>query len=100
MFKNLMCTHCRKEFPFTDAERDFLLSKGFEHEPKHCSNCRLVLRNWRKSVAGEISSPITEVACDQCGVQTMVPFKPVGHRPVYCRQCQHEKRQRRQPDND
>jgi len=27
------------------------------------------------------------VKCAECGVQTQVPFKPSGDRPVYCRDC-------------
>ncbi|MEB3197654.1 MAG: CxxC-x17-CxxC domain-containing protein [Candidatus Sericytochromatia bacterium] len=27
------------------------------------------------------------VVCAQCGVETQVPFKPRGDRPVYCRSC-------------
>ncbi|HDH28859.1 MAG TPA: zinc-binding protein, partial [Euryarchaeota archaeon] len=25
--------------------------------------------------------------CAECGVDTEVPFKPRGDRPVYCREC-------------
>ena len=28
-----------------------------------------------------------DVVCAECGVQTTVPFKPTGERPVYCRDC-------------
>lgn len=28
-----------------------------------------------------------EVTCAECGVQTTVPFKPSGDRPVKCRDC-------------
>ena len=28
-----------------------------------------------------------EVTCAECGVQTTVPFKPTGDRPVKCRDC-------------
>jgi CxxC-x17-CxxC domain-containing protein len=27
------------------------------------------------------------VTCAACGVETQVPFKPRGDRPVYCRSC-------------
>jgi CxxC-x17-CxxC domain-containing protein len=27
------------------------------------------------------------VICASCGVETQVPFKPRGDRPVYCRSC-------------
>ena len=28
-----------------------------------------------------------EAVCAACGAQTRVPFRPVGGRPVYCRDC-------------
>ena len=35
------------------------------------------------------SSPreMHKVTCAECGVETEVPFKPDGTRPVYCRDC-------------
>lgn len=28
-----------------------------------------------------------DVTCAECGIETQVPFKPDGSRPVYCRDC-------------
>lgn len=28
-----------------------------------------------------------DVTCADCGIETQVPFKPDGTRPVYCRDC-------------
>ncbi len=28
-----------------------------------------------------------KVTCAECGIETEVPFKPDGERPVYCRDC-------------
>jgi CxxC-x17-CxxC domain-containing protein len=28
-----------------------------------------------------------KVKCSDCGIETEVPFKPDGDRPVYCRDC-------------
>jgi len=28
-----------------------------------------------------------EIVCEQCGIHTKVPFKPLPDRPVYCRDC-------------
>jgi len=37
-----------------------------------------------------------KVTCADCGLETEVPFKPDGKRPVYCRDCyQKHKPQRR-----
>ena len=33
-----------------------------------------------------------KVTCSECGVETEVPFKPDGERPVYCRECFQKKR--------
>jgi CxxC-x17-CxxC domain-containing protein len=32
------------------------------------------------------------VKCANCGKQTQVPFKPIGDRPVYCRDCYMQKK--------
>ncbi|MFX0066615.1 MAG: CxxC-x17-CxxC domain-containing protein [Candidatus Hermodarchaeota archaeon] len=36
-----------------------------------------------------------KVTCADCGVETEVPFKPDGVRPVYCRDCYQKRRPRR-----
>ena len=33
-----------------------------------------------------------DTVCSACGVETKVPFKPSGDRPVYCRECYNKKR--------
>ena len=33
-----------------------------------------------------------KVTCAECGVETEVPFKPDGTRPVYCRDCYQKRR--------
>ncbi|MBA7554971.1 hypothetical protein ES705_47612 [subsurface metagenome] len=33
-----------------------------------------------------------KVTCAECGIETEVPFKPDGERPVYCRDCYQKKR--------
>ena len=35
-----------------------------------------------------------EVICDGCGQPTQVPFQPRGDRPVYCRACFEQQRNR------
>ena len=35
-----------------------------------------------------------KVKCSDCGLETEVPFKPDGERPVYCRDC-YRKRDRK-----
>ncbi len=36
-----------------------------------------------------------KVTCAECGVETEVPFKPDGSRPVYCRECYQKNRPQR-----
>ena len=36
-----------------------------------------------------------KVTCSDCGIETEVPFKPDGERPVYCRDCYRKRRPRR-----
>ena len=36
-----------------------------------------------------------KVTCADCGVETEVPFKPDGSRPVYCRECYQKHRPQR-----
>lgn len=36
-----------------------------------------------------------KVTCAECGIETEVPFKPDGTRPVYCRDCYQKRKPRR-----
>ena len=36
-----------------------------------------------------------KVTCAECGIETEVPFKPDGTRPVYCRDCYQKRRPQR-----
>jgi len=38
--KTLVCIYCDKEFTFTEGEQEFYKEKGFEDEPKRCSDCK------------------------------------------------------------
>lgn len=83
--KFLTCRDCGVEFAFTASEQAFYAEKGFQNEPGRCPSCRAA----KKSQRGE-SRPEREmftVTCAECGVETQVPFKPNGTRPVYCRDC-------------
>lgn len=83
--KNLTCKECGQEFVFTANEQEFYASKGFQNEPGRCPSCRAA----RKQQRGGGSGPrqMYSVVCSNCGVETEVPFKPSGDRPVYCRDC-------------
>jgi CxxC-x17-CxxC domain-containing protein len=84
--KLLNCRDCGKEFVFTAGEQQFYASKGLQHEPRRCNDCR---NNRRASDGGGSRTPrvMHDVICNSCGRLTQVPFVPTGSRPVYCLDC-------------
>ena len=82
--KTLKCVDCRHDFIFSAGEQQFFSTIKLTNEPKRCPNCRLVLRFSR---AGRDTTQLTQVTCADCQKVTMVPFKPRGHRPIYCTDC-------------
>lgn len=89
--KVLTCRDCGKEFTFTGSEQEFYAEKGFTNEPGRCSQCRAARKQQRNS-GGYGSREMFQVTCAECGVETGVPFRPTGGRPVYCRECYGKKR--------
>jgi CxxC-x17-CxxC domain-containing protein len=83
--KVLVCKDCGKEFTFTAGEQEFFNSKGFTNEPSRCPECRGARKNQNNSRSGE--RQMYPAVCANCGKETMVPFKPSGDKPVYCREC-------------
>jgi CxxC-x17-CxxC domain-containing protein len=87
--KMLTCKDCGGQFLFSAREQQFFAEKGFTNEPLRCRDCRQM----RRSHSGDHSAPRSsarpsyEAVCASCGVQTTVPFRPRGDRPVYCRAC-------------
>lgn len=94
----IACVDCGTEFAFTAREQEFYAQKGFASPPKRCKPCR----NARKEQSGgggsvtfsrsdDYGAPrerqMHSVSCAACGIETQVPFKPRGDRPVYCRPC-------------
>lgn len=96
----IACVDCGTEFNFSAKEQEFYAQKGFTSVPKRCKPCR----NARKDSTGGsrpaggsgygssgFGAPrereMHSVICAACGVETQVPFKPRGDRPVYCRNC-------------
>ena len=84
MDKDLCCAACANSFVFTRGEQEFFRSRGLENEPKKCPNCRVLSRVKRSGKSIENTS---EVQCAECGQLTRVPFRPRGHKPVYCNSC-------------
>ncbi len=82
--KVLACKECRRNFDFSVRDQQFYAQKGFTNEPQRCKECR----DARKAGApGSMPRQTFEVICAECNVQTTVPFKPRGDRPVLCRTC-------------
>lgn len=90
--QTLVCADCSANFTFTGSEQDFFAQKGFS-APRRCKSCRDAAKAAKGQSGGGSyggSRPQREmhdVICGSCGVQTQVPFKPSGDRPVYCRDC-------------
>jgi CxxC-x17-CxxC domain-containing protein len=86
--KTLVCKDCGKEFTFTAGEQEFFNSKGFTNEPSRCPDCRAARKH--QNNFNNDRSPQRQMypaICANCGKETMVPFKPSGDKPVYCRDC-------------
>ena len=88
--RELTCVECNKTFVFSAAEQQFLRDKGFSHDPKRCKPCKARYQAPR-GVKVE-----THAKCFECGIETIVPFKPTGKRPVLCASCFKEARNRPQ----
>ena len=84
--KLLNCRDCGKEFVFTAGEQQFYASKGLQHEPRRCNECRNTRRQ-SDSGGGRAPRAMHDVICNSCGRLTQVPFVPTGSRPVYCLDC-------------
>ena len=86
--KTLICKDCGQEFIFSVSEQEFFAEKGFSNEPLRCLDCRAIRRrNNREGGQGGGRREMFPAVCANCGVETMLPFKPSGDRPVYCRDC-------------
>lgn len=87
--KTLTCKDCGGEFVFTEREQQFFAEKGFANQPLRCRECRQArrARNGDKATERTQTRPSFEAVCAACGVETTVPFRPRGDRPVYCRSC-------------
>ena len=86
--KILSCKDCGSEFLFSSQEQLFFAEKGFANQPQRCRECRQA----RRAQSGDRLGPRHNrhsygAVCAACGIETTVPFRPRGDRPVYCRSC-------------
>ncbi len=82
--KSINCVECGSAFTFTGGEQEFYSQKGYMNEPKRCISCRANRRAQRTGVEAREMHP---AKCAKCNVETRVPFRPRGDRPVYCSSC-------------
>lgn len=80
--KILICVECAEPFVFSAGEQMFFREKNFVNDPKHCKRCKA-----KRTPKGVRNVRETQILCAECGSQTTVPFIPVQHKPVLCRQC-------------
>jgi len=98
--KNLSCRDCGAQFVFTASEQDFFSQKGFTNEPGRCPDCRAARKQqngggFNRGGGSYQQREMHDATCASCGVQTQVPFRPSGDRPVYCRDCYSQNNSRR-----
>ena len=98
--QTLVCADCATNFTFTASEQDFFAQKGFS-APRRCKACRDAVKAAKGQSGGgsygggrsndaygaRPRREMHDAICGSCGIQTQVPFKPTGERPVYCRDC-------------
>ncbi len=87
--RTLTCRDCGREFAFTASEQQFFSEREFTNDPSRCPECRSARKQNRGNGRGPRSSQreMYPAVCAACGVDTMVPFRPSGDRPVYCSDC-------------
>ncbi len=87
--KPLTCRDCGNGFTFTVGEQEFFASRGFTNEPTRCPECRTARKSQQPGSGGfgGAAREMHPAVCAQCGVETTVPFRPRGDRPVYCSDC-------------
>ena len=84
--KTLTCVECGNPFTFTAGEQEFFASRGYTNEPKRCPQDREARKSQQRGY-GDSPREMHPVVCDQCGIDTTVPFVPRGDKPVYCSDC-------------
>src|SRR5687767_2101386 len=96
--ETLVCADCGTSFPFSASEKAFYAERGFS-TPKRCKPCRAAAKAAKGGGMGGGGSfgggggggrsdrQMYPATCNQCGVDTQVPFKPSGARPVLCSDC-------------
>ena len=99
--KTITCRDCAQSFVWTAGEQEFFQSRGFEHEPVRCRDCRNTRKKERNLSGSNGGNGYTSdrgpremfrATCDECGKQTEVPFQPTSGKPLYCSDCFEKRR--------
>ena len=85
--KDVVCVECSETFVFTAGEQEFYAGRGLTNEPRRCQRCRQARRGRRDFDGARQPREMYSAICAECGMETQVPFKPTGVRPVYCSDC-------------
>lgn len=85
--KTLSCRDCGTDFIFSASEQEFYAEKGFTNEPGRCPSCRAARKQNFNRGGSRPQREMHTAVCAACGIETQVPFRPNGDRPVYCRDC-------------
>ena len=91
--KTLTCRDCGRSFVFTVGEQEFYQSRGLQHEPSRCPECRASRRRYGSNYGRP--RIMYKAICANCGCETEVPFEPKEGRPVYCGDCYAKVREQR-----
>ena len=85
------CVDCGSGFTWSSGEQEFFRDKGLKHAPKRCKVCKKAkterIEAIEKAEAAGTRKIEVAVTCDNCSVETTVPFYPSQGRPVLCRSC-------------
>ena len=86
--QTLKCKDCGADFIWTSGEQEFYKQKGFTNPPTRCPNCRAKKKaDMQGGMGGGGMRQDFPITCSNCGKQDTVPFKPMGNKPVLCRDC-------------
>ena len=84
--KALECQSCGGKFMFSSGEQKFFNERSLVNDPVRCPSCRATRRRYKAGV-GETVRQMHPIVCNQCGINTEVPFQPKLNMPVYCKTC-------------
>ena len=111
--RDLTCRDCGGSFVFTAGEQEFYATKGLEHDPVRCPNCRAQRKLMRPedrevtpaygvyaSWGGRTPRQLHVASCAQCAGMTEVPFRPRDDRPVYCSDCYGDLRKKQEAQEE